>query len=178
MRLYDLPAELESLMLRYETLMAETAGEVTPEVETLETEIADYLKAGADKVEAAAMVIKNLEADEVAAKDEAKRLANRAKSIENNVARLKSLTLMAVKMIGKIKTPRFTIWAQTSKATVAYSISPDIMPDVFAAMYPQYSRMTIELDKRAVQESAKAGEVIPPEILAEEKPGNDFLQIR
>jgi hypothetical protein len=45
-------------------------------------------------------------------------------------------------------------------------------------MYPQYSRMTIELDKRAVQESAKAGEVIPPEILAEEKPGNDFLQIR
>ena len=57
-------------------------------------------------------------------------------------------------------------------------MSPDIMPDVFAAMYPNLSRTVIELDKKAVQELAKSGAVIPPEIVAEDRPGTEFLQIR
>ncbi len=178
MKLYELPMELETLMLRYDSLMAETVGEVTPEVEALETEMAEYFKAGQDKVEAACMVIKNLQADAVAADSEAKRLKLRASSIENNVERLRALTLSAVKVLGKIKTPRFTIWAQKSKDTVSYSMSPDIMPDVFAAKYPNLSRTVIELDKKAVQELAKSGAVIPPEIVAEDRPGTEFLQIR
>ena len=117
-------------------------------------------------------------ADAVAADSEAKRLKLRASSIENNVERLRALTLSAVKVLGKIKTPRFTIWAQKSKDTVSYSMSPDIMPDVFAAKYPNLSRTVIELDKNAVQELAKSGAVIPPEIVATEVSGHDFLQIR
>jgi hypothetical protein len=177
MKLYDVPMELETLLMRYETLMQETVGEVTPEVEALELEMAEYFKEGQDKVEAACMVIKNLQADAIAADSEAKRLKLRASSIENNVERLKVLTLSAVKVLGKIKTPRFTIWAQKSKDTVSYSMSPDIMPDVFAAMYPNLSRTVIEFDKKAVQELAKSGAVIPPEVIAEERPGIEFLRI-
>ena len=179
MKLYDLPMELETLMMRYETLLSETVGEVTPEVEKLEQEIATYFAAGQDKVEAAAMVIKNLEADAVSADSESKRLKNRANSIQNNADRLRALTLMAVSALGgKVKTPRFTIWKQTSKASVVYSINPIIMPDVFAAKFPDLARVNIELNKTAVKELAKTGAVIPPEIIAEERPGTDFLQIR
>ena len=99
MKLYDVPMELESLMMRYETLMQETVGEVTPEVEALELEMAEYFTAGQDKVEAACMVIKNLQSDAIAADSEAKRLKLRANSIENNVERLKALTLSAVKVL-------------------------------------------------------------------------------
>jgi hypothetical protein len=56
-------------------------------------------------------------------------------------------------------------------------MSPDIMPDVFAAMYPDFSRVIIELNKTAVQEFAKAGNVVPPEIIATEKEGTEFLRI-
>jgi hypothetical protein len=177
MLLYEVPLELNTLYMRYERLLDSTIGEITPEVEALEAEISTYLAASADKVEAAAMVLRNLEADRVAADSEAKRLANRAKSIEHNIDRLKALMLMAVKKIGKIKTPRFTIYLQKSKDTVSYSMSPDIMPDVFAAMYPDFSRVIIELNKTAVQEFAKAGNVVPPEIIATEKEGTEFLRI-
>jgi hypothetical protein len=179
MKLYELPMELEALMLRYETLLSETVGEVTPEVEKLEQEMAEYFAAGQDKVEAAAMVIKNLEADAIAADSESKRLKNRANSIQNNADRLRALTLIAVSALGgKVKTPRFTIWKQQSKNTVVYSISPLVDVTEFAEKYPNFSRVNIELDKTAVKEYAKTGAVIPPEIVAEDHPGTDFLQIR
>lgn len=54
-----------------------------------------------DKVESWVKCIKNLEGEAKAVKDEAKRLADRARTIENNTKRMKETVLACLKALGK-----------------------------------------------------------------------------
>src|SRR5690242_1192889 len=119
MKLYDIPMEFAGIDLA----LVESGGELTPE---LEAKFDDFLRAGKDKIEAAAMVVRGLELEADACVAEGKRLAERAASLENNSDRLKKLILRALDAAfdGKIKTSLFTIWGQTSATVTNFDLAP------------------------------------------------------
>jgi hypothetical protein len=111
-RLYDIPAQIDD----FERLLEESDGELTPE---LEQRWQDFVKGSREKIEAGAMVVKNLEAQEKACKAEADRLYAKQKQHERNTQRLKDLMVYAVDALGgKVKTPLFSVYCQTSAAQV------------------------------------------------------------
>ena len=75
MKLYDIPIEAADI----EAELAENYGELTPEIEQ---RIAQFLSDGKDKIEAAAVVVKSLEADAAICKQEAQRLMQRAQYLD------------------------------------------------------------------------------------------------
>ncbi len=170
MKLYEIPTEFAVL----ETALIERDGELTPE---LEKQLDDFLRAGKDKLEGGAMVMRGLEMEAEACRAEAKRLTERAASIEGNVTRLKKLILYALDGAfgGKVKTALFTIWGQTSAVTRTL----DLAPGTDLAELPlAFVRVTRELAKDAVKEALKKGEPIPAEIIVSEIPGTRFLRVK
>ncbi len=170
MKLYEIPTEFAVL----ETALIERDGELTPE---LEKQLDDFLRAGKDKLEGGAMVMRGLEMEAEACRAEAKRLTDRASSIDSNVSRLKKLILYALDGAfgGKVKTALFTIWGQTSAVTV----NIDLEPGTDLAELPEpFVRTKRELAKDAVKEAIKKGEAIPPEIIVSEVPGTRFLRVK
>jgi hypothetical protein len=171
MKLYDIPAEAEQI----ESLLEESQGELTPEIEQ---KLKDFVEGGKEKLEHAAAIVKSLTSQAGACKEEASRLSARKASLEANADRLKALMLTAVDggFNGKIKTSFFTIWGQTSKATVSFSLAEGVDPWTIPE---EFSRVVApELDKVKLQQAHKEGKAIPEIIKCEEKPGIRFLQIR
>jgi hypothetical protein len=112
LKLYDIPAQIDD----FERLLEDGGGELTPE---LEQRWQDFIKGSREKIEAGAMVVKNLEAQEKACKTEAERLYAKQKQHERNTQRLKDLMVYAVDALGgKVKTPLFSIYCQTSAAQI------------------------------------------------------------
>jgi hypothetical protein len=170
MRLYEIPTEFSIL----ETALIENAGEITPE---LEKQLDEFLRAGKDKIEAGAMVMRGLEMEANACKEEAKRLSERAKALEANAERLKKLVLYALDGAfgGKVKTALFTIWTQTSAPVQ----NLDVMPGTELKDLPEsFVRVTYALAKDAVKEAIKRGETIPDEIIVSEVPGTRYLRVK
>lgn len=157
LKLYEIPEELA----RIEALLIETGGELTPD---LEAALAYLQEAGAEKVEAAWAVVKNLQAFEEAAKAEAARLTERAKSAENAAARLKAALLPAVQALGnRVKGARWTIYAQTRENTI-FALKPGA--EIFE-LPPEFVRThDPELNKTALKDAAKAGKALPEQIVA------------
>lgn len=107
LRLYQIPEVFE----RLEALLLEAGGELTPEIEAV---LAEAQLAGAEKIEAAWAVVKNLQALEKAAKEEGDRLIARSKAAGNSADRLKAAVLPALQaMGGKVKTTRWSIFTVT-----------------------------------------------------------------
>lgn len=170
MKLYDIPIEFAEL----ESVLTESDGELTPE---MEKRFDDFLRAGKDKLEAGAMVVRGFEIEADACMAEAKRLAERAGALERNSGRLKKLILFALDSAfsGKVKTPLFTIWGQTSAPT--WSI--DLTPGADLATFPeQFVRVKRELAKDAIKGALSKGEAIPDDIIVTELPGTRFLRIK
>src|SRR5258708_24872570 len=118
MKLYDVPMEIASFEMEIEA----AEGVITPE---LEARWEQFVAAGKDKIEAAAMVIQTIKAQGEACEAEAYRLKKRADSLSRNVERLKELTISAVDSFGgKVKTSLFTIWTQDSAATKSVDLAP------------------------------------------------------
>jgi len=170
MKLYEIPTEFAIL----ESALIENAGELTPE---LEKQLDEFLRAGKDKIEGGAMVMRGLEMEAKACKEEAKRLSERAASLENNVERLKKLILYALDGAfgGKVKTALFTIWAQTSAPVANLDVAPGVDLKELPA---SFVRVSYALAKDAVKEAIKRGEKIPDEIIVSEVPGTRFLRVR
>lgn len=171
MKLYDIPIEANEI----ETVLADTCGELTPDIEQ---RIAAFLRESKEKVEAAAMVALSLEDDADVCKQEAERLLKRAAGLESGARHLKGLMLFAVDegFGGKIKTAKFTIWGQSSAATVSFELPPG--GDVHAVPL-QFLRMKDpELDKQALKAAYEAELVIPEQIVISEKPGTRYLRIK
>src|ERR1039458_2184301 len=167
MKLYEIPTEFAVL----ETALIERDGELTPE---LEKQLDDFLRAGKDKLEAGAMVMRGLEMESEACRGEAKRLTERAVSLDNNVGRLKKLILYALDgaFRGKAKTALLTIWGQTSSTVT----NLDLAPGADLADLPEtFVRITRSLAKDAVKDALKKGETIPDEIIVSEVQGTRFL---
>jgi hypothetical protein len=173
MKLYDIPFEAAQI----EQQLIDCEGELTPE---LEKQIDEFLKTGKDKVEAAAMVVRTLEMEAEACKTETKRLQERCSSLNRNADRLKGLVLMALDSAfgGKVKTPLFTIWGQTSAPTISVEFTPDCEVEEFAKSNPWAVKQVIELKKREVVDSIKAGNEVPPGVMYSENPGTRYLRIK
>lgn len=170
MKLYEIPTEFAVL----ETALIEHDGELTPE---LEKQLDEFLRAGKDKLEGGAMVMRGLEMEADACREEAKRLTERASSLDSNVGRLKKLILYALDGAfgGKVKTALFTIWGQTSATTTTM----DLAPGTELTQLPEnFVRVTRELAKDAVKDAIKKGEPIPDEIIVGQIPGTRFLRVK
>ena len=170
MKLYDLPAEFSEL----ELALTESAGELSPE---LEQRFDAFLRAGKDKIEAGAMVVRGFEIEAEACKLESKRLVERSGALEKNAARLKKLILFALDgaFAGKVKTTLFTVWAQTSTPCISF----DLMPGTDLATLPESCvRVTRALATDAIKQMVKTGETLPDEIIVTEMPGTRYLRIR
>jgi Siphovirus Gp157 len=119
MNLYEIPVEFSEL----ESALVESAGELSPE---LEQRFDAFLRAGKDKIEAGAMVVRGFEIEAEVCRLEAKRLLDRSAALENNAGRLRKLVLCALDsaFAGKVKTSLFTIWGQTSAPCISFDLTP------------------------------------------------------
>lgn len=171
MKLYEIPIEANEI----EALLAETYGDLTPEIER---RIADFLRASKDKIESAAIVVKSLEDDADICRQEAERLVKRAAGLESGADRLKGLILFAVDdgFGGKIKTPKFTIWGQNSAGSISFELPPGT--DVHSVPVEYLRMQDPELDKQALKAALEAELPIPEQIVISEKPGSRYLRIR
>jgi len=169
MNLYDLTIEGAEI----NRILTENEGELTPE---LEARLDTILGEGKDKVEAAAMVVRSLEASYEACIAERDRLAERAKSYDAQVDKLKSRMLYAVDAAfgGKVKTDKFTIYGQNSADTVAFEVAPDAD---LSKIDSSVIRTTYALDKIALKDRYKAG-TVPPEVMATPMTGKRSLRIK
>lgn len=170
MHLYEIPTEARLI----EEQLEESGGELTPE---LEQRINEFMAGSKDKIEAAAMVVRSLNASAEACKAEAKRLSERNAALERSADRLKNLMLSAVDLgfAGKIKTNFFTIWGQNSADTTHFDVQPDVQLD---SLPERFVRVKRELNREELKSAFKAGEKLPETIIAVTMPGTRYLRIR
>lgn len=173
MKLYEIPMEFAEL----EMALIEAQGELTPE---LEARFDAFLRGGKDKIEAGAMVVRSLELEAAQCQAEVKRLDERAASHTNNANRLKALVLRAVDSAfsGKVKTPLFTVWGQTSAPTVNFDLTPDADLVEMEKACPDFVRVKRELVKDALKQARKEGKELPDSVIVTELPGTRFLRIK
>lgn len=109
-----------------------------------------------DKLENIGKVIRNLEAEAKAFKEEEQRLGDRRKSIENNIKHLKQYAENAMIVTGdkKIKAGLFTFSIQKNPASVSV-FNDVIVPEKY------YVPVDPRLDKKKIKEDLKNGESIP-----------------
>lgn len=171
--LYDI--SLEGMVIA--DIFTENEGELTPE---LEARLDSLMQAGPDRVEAAAMVVRHMEADADVCKAEAQRLMERAKGFENNAQRLKERITVAVDAAfsGKVKTSRFTVWTQKAADSVAFDLRKEFTLDMLEQDIPAVVRTKKELDKRALRDMYDAGLPIPEAVFVEETQGKRYLRIK
>lgn len=111
------------------------------------------------KIESYCKVIKNLEADMDALKVEAKRLTDKRKSLEDNVARLKKAMFESMKATGKTKVKGTVFTAAIQKnggkapVIMAEGTTTDHLPD-------QLVIVTEKPDLEAIRELLEAGKVV------------------
>lgn len=135
--------------------------------EGLEDTLASITDAVEEKLEAYAMVIKNIESDVEGIKSEEKRLAERRKIMENGITRMKQAIAETLQGSGqdKVKTEKFTFsFRKSSKVEVS---DIDSLPEKFVKIERTVSRSELT-------QALKSGEQIEGAQLVE----NQSLQIR
>ena len=135
--------------------------------EGLEDTLDSITDAVEEKLEAYAMVIKNIESDVEGIKSEEKRLAERRKVMENGVVRMKQAIAETLQNSGqdKVKTEKFTFsWRKSSKVEVS---NIDNLPQ-------QYVKVERTISRAELAKALKAGEQIEGAQLIE----NQLLSIR
>ena len=174
MTLYDIG--IEGMLIA--SILTECEGELTPDVEQ---RIDELMRKAPSRVEAAAMVVRQMEADAQTCREEARRLAERAKGFEQNAEQLKKLMVVAVDAAfsGKVKTARFTIWTQKAADSVKFSLAEEFTIDMLHEDRPDLVRVTKELENAALQVHYKTDKVaIPDAINIEEKTGERYIRIK
>ena len=172
-KLYDLSQE--GVMIS--DMLTENEGELTPE---LEARLDALMLEGPERMEAAAMVVRQLEASANACEEETKRLRDRAKAFQDNADRLKKRMVIALDCAfsGKIKTPLFTIWAQNTAATTVCDLAPGVTPEMLQAERPDLVRVKVELDRTGAVAKFKAGEKLPDELFFTTNDATRYLRIK
>lgn len=154
MKLYELTENYAKLLEMAEEMDTDAI------VDTLEA----LQEAIEDKAENIAKLIRNLEADVKAIRDEEKRLAERRQAIESKVERLKSYLQEQLEIAGidKVKRPTITVAIQKNPPSVDIIDEALIPADFFV---PQPAK----LDKKAILERLKNGEEVPGVTLKQTK---------
>ena len=141
--------ELKTDYLEIQQLIEDGAEGLEDTLESLEAAIED-------KLEGIGKVCRNLDGEVAALKAEEKRLADKRKSIENNMKRLKQYAqdTMLDSDMKKVKTPLFTFNIQKNAPSVS------VIDD---ALIPKHYYVPVDprLDKKGILERLKAGESIP-----------------
>lgn len=135
--------------------------------EGLEDTLASITDAVEEKLEAYAMVIKNIESDVEGIKSEEKRLAERRKIMENGITRMKQAIAETLQGSGqdKVKTEKFTFsFRKSSKVEVS-----DIN-----SLPQQFIKVERTISRSELAKALKAGEQIEGAQLVE----NQSLSIR
>lgn len=126
--------------------------------ETGEILSADALHAveaeAAEKIEATALYLRELDAEAKAAKDEADRMIARVKSMQKRSDYIKSMLLDALHATGKVKTGRVTVSIRTTKA-VEIAEGADL-PEAYTTV-----KTTVSPNKVAIKQALLDGVEVP-----------------
>jgi len=144
--LYDLTGSYAQI----QQMIEEGADDLSGILETVEGAIEE-------KLEGYAMVIRNIESDVEGLKGEEKRLADRRKTMENGIKRMKENMQFAMSSTGnqKIKGEKFTFTVQKNPPALKV-LDESLIPIEFVAV------TTIStVDKKAIMEHLKAGSHVP-----------------
>lgn len=150
-KLYELTADLLAL----QSMMEESVDDEQVLMDTLEAVQGEY----EFKLESCCKVIKNLEADMDALKNEAKRLTDKRKTLENNIERLKKAMFDSMKAVGKdkVKGQLFTVAIQKNGGVIPVVTAPDVdtskLPD-------QLVIVTEKPNLEAIRELLEAGKKV------------------
>ena len=171
--LYDLAFEGVQIY----DLLAENEGELTPE---LETRLDALIAVAPSTVEAAAMVVRSMEASADACLAEAARLTARCNGFNQNAKRLKERMAMVLDCAfnGKIKTDKFTIYTQANGDHISFDLAEGCTIEQVEAAAPWLVRVKKELDKVEIYKRFKANEPLPPAITFETLLGKRSLRIK
>lgn len=155
MRLFDFAIEFKGLYELCEDIEVDENGEIIDNSETLSSLFNDLEMDLSDKLENTAYLIKELETSEKALKDEAKRLNEKAKVLENRQTRIKELIKITLESSGqaKIKTDKFSFSISNRKSFNYDNVN-------MFALDSQFVRVKEELDKNKMKEFIKAGGTI------------------
>ena len=162
MTLYEFTKKGKEL---YELLTAELP-EDEEQQEILERIIADTMESIGieEKLESYAAVINQLSADVDMLKREETRLANRRKTIESNIARMKGAVMGYMDAIGSTKEKAGTFTISFRKSNIVDIENTELIPD-------EYIKIVTEpkLDKVAMKNAMKDGITIPGASLVESR---------
>jgi transcriptional regulator of heat shock response len=124
--------------------------------ETFQDTLSSLEEAIEDKAENVAKLIKCLDSDCKAIKEEEQRLVDRRKALENKISSIKEYlqNQMEVAGLNKVKRPTITISIQANPPSVEV-MDESLIPSTY--MVPQPSK----IDKRAILTALKEGEFIP-----------------
>lgn len=126
--------------------------------ETGEILSADALHAveaeAADKIEATALYLRELDAEAKAAKDEAERILARVKSMQKRSDYLKAMLLDALHATGKVKTGRVTVSIRTTQA-VAVDEGANL-PEAYTTV-----KTTVTPNKVSIKQALSDGIEVP-----------------
>ena len=121
-----------------------------------------------DKAENIAKIIKNYEGDIAAFKEEEKRIAERRRTLENDVKRLKEYLFNNMKITGKTKFKKGTFSFNIAKNPASVEITN---VDIISS---DYKVLTETLDKKAILQDLKSGKDVQGAILKQ----SESLRIR
>lgn len=144
MNLYEIPAAFRTALNSLE--VDEETGEImNPEV------INSFEMDAKEKIESAALFCREMDLEAKCVKEEASRLAERAKSIENRVSKIKDLILEALQPFdGKIKTGRITVYERrTQSVLIDQGVN---LPEAFMTV-----KTTITPNKTALKQALLGG---------------------
>lgn len=146
MKLYELAQNYAQLLEMADDMESDA---LVDTLEALQGEIEE-------KAENIAKLVKNLEADAKIIKEEEQRLTERRRAIEAKVERLKTYLQEQLEVAGlqKVKRPTITVAIQANPPSVEIS-DEKLIPSEF--MIPQPAK----IDKKAILERLKNGEIIP-----------------
>lgn len=132
--------------------------DIVVDEETGEILNADALHAveaqAAEKVEATALYLRELDAEAKAAKDEADRMIARVKSMQKRSDYLKSMLLDALHATGKVKTGRVTVSIRTTQAVEIEEGAN--LPEAYTTV-----KTTVSPNKIAIKQALLDGVEVP-----------------
>ena len=144
MKLYELVGQYAELMQHLE--------DPDYDPETLQDTLEGIEGELEDKADGYAKVMKNMMTDVNALREEAKRMTERATSIENNIKRMKTILYQSMKATGKtkFKGEKFSFWIQKNPVSTIVEINEKELPT-------QYQRVKVEADLGKIREAIEAG---------------------
>lgn len=147
MKLYEIPTKIRAVL-----------DGIDCDPETGEILQADALHAveaeAADKIEATALYLRELDAEAKATKEEADRMLARVKSLQKRSDYLKAMLLDALHATGKVKTGRVTVSIRTTQAVQINQ--EQAIPEAFTT-----KKITISPNKVLIKETISAGGCVP-----------------